>query len=285
MNVLVTGSSGRIGRYVVRELLSAGHTVIGADVAPPRERTAAYIRVDLTDAGDVYQALARSRPQAVVHLGAWADAGKAPDTRVYPDNVAGTYNVFQACADLGVMRVVSASSAQVYGFAAAPPVYVPVDEDHPLRPANCYALSKSAGEQAAEYFVQRYGMTILSFRFMGVRMPDEIPPQIEQMAADPASGSWLLWTRTDARDAAVACRLGIEAPSAPSGPYNITGAEVVLPAPTHELVTQHFGSATELRAPLLRHVSPLSTARAREAFGYSPRYIWRLDQRHPDDGD
>ena len=49
--------------------------------------------------------------------------------------------------------MVSASSAQVYGFAKEPPTYVPVDEAHPLRPANCYALSKVMGEQAADYFV------------------------------------------------------------------------------------------------------------------------------------
>ena len=285
MNVLVTGSSGRIGRYVVKELVSAGHSVIGADLTPPSDRSRAHIRVDLTDAGDVFQALARSDTDAVVHLGAWANAGLAPDTRVYADNVVGTYNVFQACADMGILRVVSASSAQVYGFAAAPPVYVPVDEDHPVRPANCYALSKTAGEQAADYFVQRYGMTILSFRFMGVRMPDEIAPQIEEMVANAASGSWLLWTRTDARDAAAACRLAIEADKVPSGPYNVTGAQVALPDSTQELVNTHFGNATEIRAPVPGHVSPLSTARARDAFGYAPRLIWRLGQYHPDTDD
>ena len=60
--------------------------------------------------------------------------------------------------------------AQVYGFAKEQPFYAPVDEAHPLRPANCYALSKVVGEQAADYFVARFGLTILSFRFvMGIR--------------------------------------------------------------------------------------------------------------------
>jgi nucleoside-diphosphate-sugar epimerase len=282
MNVLITGSSGRIGRYVVQEMVDFGHSVTAADLAPPPRHDDLHIRVDLTDAGDVYQAFARSEPDAVIHLGAWANEGLAPDTRVYGDNVLGTFNVFQACADLGIRRVVSASSAQVYGFAKAPPVYVPVDEDHPYRPANCYALSKMAGEQAADYFVERYGMTILSFRFMGVRMPAEIAPQIEEMAADPASGSWLLWTRTDARDAATACRLAVEAAEVPSGPYNITGAQVVLPTLTSELVSNHFGTATEVREPLAEHVSPLSSVRAREAFGYAPAFAWRLGQYYPD---
>ncbi len=194
----------------------------------------------------------------------------------------GTFNLFQACADLGIQRIVSASSAQVYGFAGAPPLYAPVDEDHPARPVNCYALSKSAGEQAAEYFVQRYGMTILSFRFMGVRTPSEIAPQIEALASNPASGSWLLWTRTDARDAAAACRLAIETDGVPPGPYNITGAQVVLDTPTRDLIDTYFGPATELRGDLPGHVSPLSTERARQAFGYAPKYIWRQAQYHPE---
>ncbi len=287
MNILVTGSSGQIGRYVVRELAQAGHCVAGVDIAPPSDGRASFMhsfmRADLTDAGDVYQSLARSHAEAVVHLGAWSDAGLVPDHRVYGDNVRAAYNVFQACADLGIRRIINASSAQVYGFAAAPPRYVPVDEDHPARPANCYALAKIAGESAADYFVARYGITMLSFRFMGVRAPARIAAEIEQMAADPAAGGWLLWTRTDARDAAVACRQALEAESVPSGPYNITGPEIVLPAAAPDLVRTHFGDATEIRAPLPARASPMSCLRAQQAFGYSPRYVWRLGQSHPEE--
>jgi nucleoside-diphosphate-sugar epimerase len=181
-----------------------------------------------------------------------------------------------------VRRVLSASTNQVYGFAGAPPVTVPVDEDHPLRPVNCYALSKMAGEQAAGYFAANYGMTILSFRFMGVRTPAELGPQIAQMAQDPASGAWLLWMRTDARDAALACRLAVEADAPPSGAYNITGAEVVIPGPTLDLVRAHFGDRTEVRGDLPGCASPMSCAKAERAFGYRPRYRWSTTTAHPE---
>ena len=281
MRVAVTGGSGRIGRHVVAELLGAGHAVTSLDLLPSVTSGARAMRVDLTDVGDVYGALARCRAEAVVHMGAWADAGIVPDTRTYGDNVRGTFNVFQACADLGIRRVVSASSAQVYGFAAAPPVYVPVDEEHPLRPANCYALAKIAGEQAADYFVNTRGLTILSFRLMGIRLPEDLAAQIDALVERPELGGGLLWTRTDARDAALACRLALEASEVAPGPYNITGARVVLEIPSEELVSRYFDARTERRATLSGTQSPMSCARAEAAFGYRPRYVWTVTQRHP----
>lgn len=281
MNILVTGGSGRIGRYVVRELAAAGHTVTNADRAPLPGLPGGFLKVDLTDPGDVYQALAYTRSEAVIHLGAWANAGVVPDTRTYGDNVRGAYNLFQACADLGVRRIVNASSAQVYGFAAHAPLYAPIDEEHPLRPVNSYALAKVAAEQAADYFVANFGLTILSFRFMGVRMPHEIGPEIAHMAEHPASGAWLLWTRTDARDAAVACRLAVEAADVPSGPYNITGRQVVLTHSAANLLAQYFPT-TQLRSALHDMASPLSCDRAEAAFGYRPQYVWSQSQSHPE---
>jgi len=272
MRVLITGATGRIGRYAVREFVDEGHEVTAVDIVPSRHEGAASLRVDLTDAGQVYQALAMARAEAVVHLGAWADAGIVPNSLTYGDNARGTYNVFQACADFRIQRIVSASSAQVYGMASAPPLYLPLDEGHPTRPDNVYALSKVVGEQAADYFVARAGLTILSFRFMGIRASEEMDAHVRTMAADPAHGARLLWTLTDARDAALACRLAVEARDVASGPYNITGTNVVVDEDTTALVDRHFGARTDVRAPLPGRASPMSCAKAEAAFGYRPRH-------------
>jgi len=279
LKVLVTGSSGRIGRYVVRELLSAGHDVLGVDLVAPSEAAGRFLRVDLTNAGETYQAVAGA--EAVVHMGAWADAGKVPDTRTYAENVQSTFNVLQACADLGVRRVISASSGQVYGFHRLAPLYLPVDENHPLRPVNSYALSKTAGEQMADYFVANRGLTVLSFRLNGIRAPAFLAAEIEQLQRDPHRAAGQMWTRTDCRDAALACRLALEADTVQSGVYNITGGLVIEDDPV-SLVRQQYGTEPEIRGDLSAYLSPISCARAEAAFGYRPRYLWSIHQQHPE---
>jgi nucleoside-diphosphate-sugar epimerase len=275
MKIIVTGCAGRIGRYVVRDLCQAGHEVTGIDIVPG----ARHLQVDLTDAGQVYGAFAGA--EAVAHIGAWANAGIVPDTRTYGDNVSATYNVFQACADLGISRVVSASSAQVYGFFGRAPEYAPVDENHPVRPLNSYAASKIAGEQAATYFHDRFGLQIASFRFMGVRTPAEMPPQIAAMQQDPGIDAGLLWTRTDTRDAATACRLALESTGELHGIYNITGPEIVIDMPVGELLSRHC-PATELRADGSGRRSPLSCDRAAQDFDYRPVFSWTTHHQHPE---
>jgi nucleoside-diphosphate-sugar epimerase len=213
-------------------------------------------------------------------MGAWSNPGHVPDQDTYRDNTAGTFNLFQLCADLGIKRVVSASSAQVYGLADHPPEYVRMDESHPVHPLNCYAESKIAGESAAEYFSDNFGLSIASFRFMGVRLPSQISADIENIKQNPASGRWLMWTRTDARDAANACRLAVEADELETDPYNITGVRAVLNTDVKELVRTHFGDEVDIRDDQDGTLSPLSCERAKRAFGYEPQYVWTETDRH-----
>ncbi len=280
MRIAVTGSSGRIGRCVYHNLVSAGHEVLGVDILPARPDVKRSLRVDLTKSGEIYGALGQFKADAVVHMGAWANPGHVPDQDTYRDNTTSTFNLFQACADLGIKRVVSASSAQVYGFRDHAPKYARIDESHVLHPLNCYAESKIAGESAAEYFSDNFGLEIGSFRFMGVRLPSQIRADIENMKKDPASGRWLMWTRTDARDAAEACRLAVEVEQLAAGPYNITGARVMLNTDARELIATHFGTDVAIRDDQDDTLSPVSCERASKVFGYAPQYVWTETHTH-----
>ena len=124
-------------------------------------------------------------------------------------------------------------------------------------------------------------MTILSFRYMGVLPQAEMATQIENIRHKPGRGAWLPWTRIDARAAMRACRLGVEATQDSSGPYNITGAQVVLNGPAQDLVPSYFGVQTEISDGLSGQASPFSCRRANVAFGYEPQFVWSESKYHP----
>jgi nucleoside-diphosphate-sugar epimerase len=281
MRVLVTGGAGRVGKYLVRELADRGHAVTSLDFAPPPERVAgaSYMTGNAGVVADLYGALSYSRAEAIIHMAAWADPGIVADTRTYGENTAAGFAVLDLAATLGLERAILASSAQVYGFAEHAPVYAPVDEDHPLRPLNSYALSKIATEQAAAYFAGK-GLNAICLRIMGARPPEALDAEIERIATDPGSDRFLLWTRTDARDIAIGCCQALETANVPSGIYNLTGSQNLLELPTAEVLAQHCPE-TEIRLGPTSRQSPLSIEKARAAFGYEPRFVWTVAQRHP----
>ena len=227
-----------MGSHLAEHLLDLGTwtaagTVYGGDenIAHLRDRLELY-EAELSELETVRNIIEDSRPDAIFHLAAQPlpSLSRIDPWFTLENNIRGQLILLEAFKALGLApRTLVIGSGEEYGRAGADEL--PLTEDHPLRPCNSYALAKVAAEQAADYFTKQFGLNILSFRFMGVRTPAEIGAEIDAMAADPASGAWLLWTRTDARDAAIACRLAAEASEVPSGPYNITGARIVLDQP------------------------------------------------------
>ena len=283
MRVLVTGGAGRVGRYVVRVLAAAGYEVTSLDLAAPTERVAGvrYMIGNVVNVADVYGAVSFARVEAIVHMAAWSDPGIVADTRTYGENTAAGFAVLDTAHALQVRRVLMASSAQVYGFAGHAPVYAAVDEAHPLRPLNSYALSKTATEDAAAYFARK-GLNVLCLRIMGARAPENLDTEVERVATDPASDRFLLWTRTDARDIALGVHQALAAASVESGAYNLTNSVNVLEEPGADLV-RRYCPETEVRMMSGDFASPLSIDKARRAFGYEPRYPWSVSRRFPAD--
>jgi len=152
MKILVTGGIGKVGQWVVRELLDgAAHDVTVLDRVPGPERgTIKYLVGDVQDLGQVMEAMVGA--DAVMHLAAIHNPNIATATVIYQTNVVGTFNVHHAAFRLGVKRVVSASSNAIVGWSYGErfvPDYLPIDEDHPLRPEDVYGLSKEIGETIA----------------------------------------------------------------------------------------------------------------------------------------
>ena len=149
--VLITGITGFVGSHLAERLLQSGDEVHGLAIEePPYANLAAIVehvdihRGDLADAASVRAGIEASRPDVVIHL-----AGQAIPSLAQRDvagtiavNVVGTATVLDAVAAYPGMRLIYASSADVYGV----PVGTPVGEDAPLRPTNVYAATKAATE-------------------------------------------------------------------------------------------------------------------------------------------
>jgi nucleoside-diphosphate-sugar epimerase len=108
--IAVTGGSGKLGRAVVADLQTHGHEVVNLDVAPPPAPQGRFVRIDLTDFGQVVNALTDldegGRFDAVVHLAAIPAPGLTSNPATFANNVPATYNVFAAARTAGITRVV-----------------------------------------------------------------------------------------------------------------------------------------------------------------------------------
>ncbi len=112
--IVVTGGSGKAGRAVVHDLVEHGHEVVNVDVVPSSIQEAPFLRADLTDLGETIEALRGA--DAVVHLAAIPAPRIRTVERTFEINILSTYNVFSAAAQLGLRRVVWASSETVLGL-------------------------------------------------------------------------------------------------------------------------------------------------------------------------
>jgi nucleoside-diphosphate-sugar epimerase len=208
--IVVTGGSGKAGRAVVRDLLEHGYEVLNVDLIPSRETLAPYLKVDLTDLGQTFEALAGA--DGVVHLAAIPAPGLQPAEVTFRVNMASTYNIFSAATTLGLKRVVWASSETTLGlpFDRAQPAYAPIDEAHPLYPESSYALSKVLSEEMARQFNRWSGLPFVGLRFSNIMEPADYQ-RFPGFWDDARQRKWNLWGYVDARDVAQSCRLGLEA--------------------------------------------------------------------------
>ncbi len=279
--VVVTGGSGRLGQHAIGHLLEHGYEALSLDVVPPPRKLCDSWLCDLRRSGDLYEAFKGA--DAVIHLGAYQAPNLAPDCETFGNNVTATYNVLKAAVDLGVPRVVCASSIAAYGFLYAPriwaPDYLPLDEAHPCRPQDPYALSKVFGEQLADSCTRYSEITVVSLRFSGVNF-DPTYGELPRRWADPGVRMGTFWSYVDARDAAVACRLALEAPLSGHHVLNIAAPTSRYPDPTDELVRRYI-PGTQIKEGYSGHWGGLDVTKAGKVLGFTAAHVWR-DYLNPD---
>jgi nucleoside-diphosphate-sugar epimerase len=280
VRVVVTGGSGKVGRACVKDLLSHGYEVVNVDTVPAAVESCPFVRADLTDFGQTLEVLSevddRLRDiEALVHLAAIPAPGKEPNAVIFKVNTLSTYNVFEAARRLGIRNVVWASSETVLGLPFnTPPPYAPVDEEYAGRPETAYSLSKLLGEEMAKQFCRwDPDLKIIGLRFSNVMEPADYA-QFPSFDADSRLRKWNLWGYIDARDAAQAIRLALEAPITGAEVFIIANADTVMSRPNAELMAEVFPSVP-FKDDAAANETLLSIEKARRVLGYEPKHSWR----------
>lgn len=278
MRIALTGSSGKLGTVVARELRAAGHDVVGMDVAGTR--APGFLQVDLTDYGQVVDAFAGLGDRgdgvdAVVHLGAIPAPGLRSEVATFHNNMTATFNVFWAAVRLGIRRIVYASSETVLGLPFdVPPPYVPVDEEYAPRPESVYSLVKTLEERMADELVRWHpDLSITALRFSNVMVAEDYAA-FPSFDADAGIRKWNLWGYIDARDGAQAVERALT--SAPVGfdTFIIAAADTVMTRPNGELLDEVFPDVPR-RGEVGTNETLLSIDKARRLLGYAPQHSWR----------
>jgi len=189
MRVLITGGAGFIGYHLASALLKKGEDVILLDnfndfYDPAIKRRNVHdlglaaavpvYEIDILDRENLRRAFSSVRPEAVVHLAAWA--GVRPSLEK-PDlysavNVTGTVNLLELAREFSTRCFVFGSSSSVYGGNKK----IPFSESDPVdRPVSPYAATKRAGELLCHTYAHNFSMHITCLRFFTVYGPRQRP--------------------------------------------------------------------------------------------------------------
>ncbi|SDJ67285.1 UDP-glucose 4-epimerase [Halovenus aranensis] len=282
MEILVTGGVGESGTWIL-DRLAETHEVTCLDRRFPESGRDGvdYRRVDLTDAGAVFDTVTAVDPDAVVHWAAIPVAGTHPGVEVYRNNTLAAYNVLTAAGRVDA-AVVQASSDGAYGFFFAEetplPDAVPITESHPRRPEDPYGLSKVVTEEIAATVARRDGIRVASIRPSWIQLPGEYPCRDSEYVEYLGAGAGNYWSYVDVRDVVdlVEAALAGVREGAFDGheAFNCVAPDNALGRPLRELFEEHYGDVPDDYA-VEGDASAYSTAKAGRVLGWEPTRSWQ----------
>lgn len=279
MRVLLTGLTGRIGIHVLRDLYQQQHEIVGLTRGDLSREARALVTTlhygDISAPETWLRAL--QGVEAVVHM-----AGISAETSgAFRVNVQSTHVMAGACAEVGVRRIIFASSNCVLGhcdraggsrFAFHS---LPIDENHPLAPESDYGLSKFVSEQVLQAASRRWGLTVVALRLSWVWDESQCARRTSS-AWDETGQAPGLWAYVHVADCAQAFRLAAESLDTRGfEAVYISAADTTADAPSRDLVAQHYPELVAHTTHLSANGSLFSWKKARSIIGYEPKRTWR----------
>lgn len=290
MAILITGGSGLIGTYVVRELLNREEDIIVYDLKPPADETGiCFVNGTVTDKNRLLNILKKHAVDKIIHLAALLQFGceQRPHDAIEV-NVLGTLNLLEVARDISAKRFVFASSGAVYG-----PVEETMTEATPIFPGiSLYGATKHLCEVLGSRYQKLYGISFIALRYWGVYGPGEVSSpgmaEVFKKIESSISGKDVVITEvgpeekrhfTFVKDAAHATVLATEAPLKDFRVLNIAGGE------DSYVTFQEFYYTIKKLCPSAGNVlfqgkgqnrGKVDISAARKELGYQPRYTLEM---------
>lgn len=286
-----TGGSGKAGKHVIAYLLAQGHKVMNVDLAPLDLPGVDNLIADITDAGQMFNALSSytgldelelgngvPKFDAVVHFAAVPRILINPDNETFRVNTMGTYNVIEAAVKLGIKKIIIASSETTYGVCFSDgktdPHTLPLEEDYDVDPMDSYGLSKVVNEKTARTFQRRSGFDIYALRIGNVIEPHEYATLFPYFFKHPEVRRRNAFCYIDARDLGQIVDLCLQKDGLGYQVFNAGNDHNGAVIPSRELAEKFFPNVPITRE-LGEHEALFSNRKIREVLGFKEQHNWR----------
>ncbi|RUR40864.1 NAD-dependent epimerase/dehydratase family protein [Vreelandella populi] len=293
MRLLFTGGSGKAGRHATAYLRDQGHSITNLDWVASDVPGITTLKVDLTDAGQVFNACqayatfdelepgtGMPRYDAIVHFAAIPAILHRPDNETYRINTLSTYHILDAATRLGIPKVIFASSETTYGICFADgeklPAYLPINEEHPTVPQDSYAMSKVVNEVTARSFQARSGIDIYALRINNVIEPHEYRQNFPAYMDNPALRRRNIFAYIDARDLGQMVDCCLKTDGLGYQVFNVANEDLSVGL-TSAQVIERFYPGVPVQHAMGEYETFYSIDKARRLVGFKPRHSWRAE--------
>ena len=271
MRLLVTGGAGKIGRFLIEQLV-AQHQVLVLDKADPDVAGVEYVEGDCTALTDVERCCRDM--ECVVHLAGLKSTENDKPMALFETNVMSMAAVLESARKVGVPKVVFASSDSVLGLRHRrrhfSPDYVPIEEEHPLRPQDPYGLSKAICEQMCRAYASAYGIETMCLRAPSTFCPgDEDVYETDSRAPEARYKS--LWAYVHVHDLVQAFEKAIQANGIGHEVFFVSADDHCVEGMSAQTLMREYYPSVDA-AGLVGRQSLIDSSKAKQVLGYAPKY-------------